>query len=202
MPTTAGPIAAPADRGRRCAPGPSFGPLGPLPSVTAKRRCPDLIFVKPRFEVYKAVSQQIRDDFAEYTQLIERLSLDEAYLNVTENVQNIPLEGRCTRDLREDRGGDRVQCLRRHLLQQVSCETRVRPPKPNGQYVITPEMGPAFVEAGRADFGQAESPGNRGQTVTLKVKLRRSTHSPLLMTAAMLRYHVARTTALPDNACE
>ena len=59
--------------------------------VEAKRQCPDLIFVKPRFEVYKAVSQQIREIFAEHTPIIEPLSLDEAYLDVTENLQNIPL---------------------------------------------------------------------------------------------------------------
>jgi DNA polymerase-4 len=68
-----------------------FGVRSAMPSVTAKRQCPDLIFVKPRFEVYKAVSQQIRDIFAEHTPIIEPLSLDEAYLDVTENLQNIPL---------------------------------------------------------------------------------------------------------------
>jgi DNA polymerase IV len=57
-----------------------------MPSVTAKRRCPDLIFVKPRFEVYKAISQQIREIFAEHTPIVEPLSLDEAYLDVTENL--------------------------------------------------------------------------------------------------------------------
>jgi nucleotidyltransferase/DNA polymerase involved in DNA repair len=62
-----------------------------MPSVTAKRQCPDLIFAKPRFEVSKAVSQRIREIFAEHTPIIEPLSLDEAYLDVTENLQNIPL---------------------------------------------------------------------------------------------------------------
>ena len=60
-----------------------FGVRSAMPSVTAKRQCPDLIFVKPRFEVYKAVSQQIREIFAEHTPIIEPLSLDEAYLDVT-----------------------------------------------------------------------------------------------------------------------
>jgi putative SOS response-associated peptidase YedK len=68
-----------------------FGVRSAMPSVTAKRQCPDLIFVKPRFEVYKAVSQQIREIFAEHTPIIEPLSLDEAYLDVTENLQSIPL---------------------------------------------------------------------------------------------------------------
>src|SRR5450631_4313257 len=68
-----------------------FGVRSAMPSVTAKRQCPDLIFVKPRFDVYKAVSQQIREIYAEHTAIIEPLSLDEAYLDVTENLQGISL---------------------------------------------------------------------------------------------------------------
>jgi DNA polymerase-4 len=60
-----------------------FGIRSAMPSVTAKRRCPDIVFVKPRFDVYRQVSHQIRDIFADYTDLIEPLSLDEAYLDVT-----------------------------------------------------------------------------------------------------------------------
>src|SRR6478736_5045987 len=60
-----------------------FGVRSAMPSVTAKRRCPELIFVKPRFDVYREVSRQIRAIFADYTDLIEPLSLDEAYLDVT-----------------------------------------------------------------------------------------------------------------------
>src|SRR6476469_10187594 len=56
-----------------------FGVRSAMPSVTAKRRCPGLIFVKPRFDVYRSVSQQIRAVFADYTPLIEPLALDEAY---------------------------------------------------------------------------------------------------------------------------
>ena len=57
-----------------------YGVRSAMASLVAIRKCPDLIFVKPRFEVYKAVSAQIRAVFAEYTDLIEPLSLDEAYL--------------------------------------------------------------------------------------------------------------------------
>jgi DNA polymerase-4 len=60
-----------------------FGIRSAMPSVTAKRRCPDIVFVKPRFDVYRQVSHQIRGIFADYTDLIEPLSLDEAYLDVT-----------------------------------------------------------------------------------------------------------------------
>ena len=68
-----------------------FGVHSAMPSITAKRKCPDLIFVKPRFDAYKAISLQIRDIFAEYTPVIEPLSLDEAYLDVTENLKGIIL---------------------------------------------------------------------------------------------------------------
>jgi DNA polymerase-4 len=57
-----------------------------LPSVTAKRKCPELIFVPPRFDVYKSVSREIHEIFALHTKMIEPLSLDEAYLDVTENL--------------------------------------------------------------------------------------------------------------------
>src|SRR3954470_15188226 len=66
-----------------------FGVRSAMPSVTARRRCPELIFVRPRFEVYRSVSHQIRAIFAEYTPLIEPLALDEAYLDVTENLKGI-----------------------------------------------------------------------------------------------------------------
>src|SRR5580693_9150140 len=62
-----------------------FGIRSAMPSVTAKRQYPDLIFVKPRFEVYREISRQTRTIFAEHTEIIEPLSLDEAYLDVTEN---------------------------------------------------------------------------------------------------------------------
>ena len=69
----------------------AFGVRSAVPSIAAKRKCPELIFVPPRFDVYRAVSAQIRTIFAEYTDLIEPLSLDEAYLDVTENHQNISI---------------------------------------------------------------------------------------------------------------
>src|SRR3954469_12892034 len=60
-----------------------FGVRSAMPSVTAARLCPGLVFVPPRFEVYRAVSAQIREIFAGWTPLVEPLSLDEAYLDVT-----------------------------------------------------------------------------------------------------------------------
>ena len=66
-----------------------FGVRSAMSGIAARRKCPELVFVQPRFDVYKAVSQQIRAVFAEHTPVIEPLSLDEAYLDVTENLQAI-----------------------------------------------------------------------------------------------------------------
>jgi DNA polymerase IV len=67
----------------------AFGVRSAMPSVTPKRKCPELIFVAPRFETYCAISAQIREIFAEHTDMIEPLSLDEAYLDVTLNKHGI-----------------------------------------------------------------------------------------------------------------
>ena len=63
----------------------AFGVRSAMPSTTAMRKCAQLMFVPPRFEVYRAVSRQVHAIFADYTPLIEPLSLDEAYLDVTED---------------------------------------------------------------------------------------------------------------------
>ena len=68
----------------------TFGVKSAVPSVTAMRRCPELVFVPPRFDVYRSVSQQIHATFAEFTDLIQPLSLDEAYLDVTANRKGLP----------------------------------------------------------------------------------------------------------------
>src|ERR1700753_1935177 len=63
----------------------AFGVRSALPSVTALRRCPDLIFVRNRQDVYKGVSRQVHEVFAEFSDLVEPLALDEAFLDVTAN---------------------------------------------------------------------------------------------------------------------
>src|ERR1700735_2598966 len=124
-----------------------FGVRSAMPSVTAKRQCPDLIFVKPRFEVYKSISQQIRAIFSEHTSVIEPLSLDEAYLDVTENLQNIPLARDVALAIRAKIKADTglnasAGISYNKFLAKLASDYR----KPNGQYVITPEMGLGFVE--------------------------------------------------------
>src|SRR4051812_48567108 len=67
----------------------AFGIRSALPTKKALQLCPHVIVVRPRFDVYSQVSQQIRGIFKRYTELIEPLSLDEAYLDVTEDIQKI-----------------------------------------------------------------------------------------------------------------
>jgi len=125
-----------------------FGVRSALPSTTALRKCPDLIFKPPRFDAYRAVSRQIHEIFADYTPLIEPLSLDEAYLDVTENLRGIPTASATAKQIRarilEETGLTASAGISYNkFIAKLASDFR----KPNGQYVVTPEMGEAFVEA-------------------------------------------------------
>jgi DNA polymerase IV len=105
-----------------------FGVRSAMPSVTAKRQCPELIFVKPRFEVYKEISRHIRTIFADHTEIIEPLSLDEAYLDVTENIQGIPIATEIATMIRAKILSETgLTASAGHLLQQIPGEARLRP---------------------------------------------------------------------------
>lgn len=124
-----------------------FGVHSAMPSVTAARKCPDLIFVRPRFEVYKAVSQQIREIFAEYTPLIEPLSLDEAYLDVTENLKNMPIATEIALEIRQKiKAATGLNASAGISYNKFLAKMASDLNKPNGQAVITPRNGPAFVQ--------------------------------------------------------
>ncbi|MEY9163531.1 DNA polymerase-4 [Sinorhizobium fredii] len=125
-----------------------FGVHSAMPSVTAKRKCPDLIFVIPRFDVYRAVSEQIRQIFAEYTPLIEPLSLDEAYLDVTENLKGMEIATDIAEEIRAKIKATTgltasAGVSYNKFLAKMASDQR----KPDGLFVITPRNGPAFVEA-------------------------------------------------------
>ena len=125
-----------------------FGVRSAMPSVTALRRCPDLIFVPHRFEVYRAVSAQIRAIFRDYTPLVEPLSLDEAYLDVTENLKGLPSATETAAEIRarildETRLTASAGISYNKFLAKLASDQN----KPNGQFVITPAQGPAFVAA-------------------------------------------------------
>ncbi|NKJ77791.1 DNA polymerase IV [Rhizobium leguminosarum] len=125
-----------------------FGVHSAMPSITAKRKCADLIFVMPRFDVYKSVSLQIRAIFAEYTPLIEPLSLDEAYLDVTDNLKGMKIATDIALEIRakikEATGLNASAGISYNkFLAKMASDLN----KPNGQAVITPRNGPTFVEA-------------------------------------------------------
>src|SRR5437870_11265935 len=124
-----------------------FGVHSAMPSITAKRKCPDLIFVKPRFDAYTAISLQIREIFAEYTPAIEPLSLDEAYLDVTENLKGIVWATQIAEEIRakiraETELTASAGVSYNKFLAKLASDHR----KPDWLFVITPKMGPTFVE--------------------------------------------------------
>jgi len=125
-----------------------FGVRSAMPSVTARRKCPELIFVEPRFDVYKEVSLQIRAIFAEHTPIIEPLSLDEAYLDVTDNLYGIASASEIAELIRAKIRAElnltaSAGVSYNKFLAKLASDHR----KPDGLFVITPAMGPAFVEA-------------------------------------------------------
>ncbi len=124
-----------------------FGIHSAMPSVTAMRLCPQLIFVPPRFDVYRELSRQIHEIFAKYSDFVEPLSLDEAYLDVTENKQGI------------DTAWNTAKAIRAEIFEKTGltasagisynkflAKTSSSKRKPNGQFAVTPDMGETFME--------------------------------------------------------
>ena len=79
----------------------NFGIHSAMASSTAYKLCPDAVFIRSRFDAYRAVSSQIREIFCEYTDLVEPLSLDEAFLDVTENYKGIPSATLIAQEIKE-----------------------------------------------------------------------------------------------------
>ena len=126
----------------------AFGVRSALPSLTALRQCPELIFVPPRFDVYRGVSQQIHAIFAEFADLIEPLALDEAYLDVTINKASVETAWQTAKTIRarilEETGLTASAGVSYNkFLAKLASGRR----KPNGQFAIQPHEGEAFVEA-------------------------------------------------------
>lgn len=124
----------------------AFGVRSAMPSVTAARKCPDLVFVPPRFEVYREVSRQIRQIFTRYTDLIEPLSLDEAYLDVTRDKQQVGSAIRIAEAIRaairEETGLTASAGVSYNkFLAKVASDQN----KPDGIFVVRPHEGPGFV---------------------------------------------------------
>lgn len=124
-----------------------FGVRSAMPSKTAKEKCPHLIFVPPRFPRYKEISRKIREIFYEYTDLVEPLSLDEAYLDVTENKKGMESANQIAKEIRQKifeqtgltaSAGISVN----KFLAKVASDIN----KPNGQKTIHPDKIESFLE--------------------------------------------------------
>jgi DNA polymerase-4 len=124
-----------------------FGVHSAMPSLTAMSKCPQLIFVPARFDVYREVSLQIRDIFLEYTNLVEPLSLDEAYLDVTVNKPGTASATFIAREIKE-RIRDTTALTAsagvsvNKFLAKVASDWK----KPDGLFVILPEEAESFAE--------------------------------------------------------
>ena len=124
-----------------------FGVRSAMPGKTALEKCPQLIVVKPRFQRYKEISQQIRKIFYEFTDLVESLSLDEAYLDVTENKKNMESANDIAREIRkrifEETGLTASAGISiNKFLAKVASDYN----KPNGQKTIHPTQILDFME--------------------------------------------------------
>ncbi|SDX00666.1 DNA polymerase-4 [Aequorivita viscosa] len=124
-----------------------FGVRSAMSGVAAKRNCPDLIFVPPRFDRYREISNEIRKIFFEYTDLVEPLSLDEAYLDVTENKKGNPSATMIAAEIRKkikDKTGLNASAgiSINKFVAKIASDIN----KPNGQKTLSPEEVIPFLE--------------------------------------------------------
>lgn len=125
-----------------------YGVRSAMSSKMALRKCPYLIFVPARFEIYRAVSQQIMDIFHEYTDLVEPLSLDEAFLDVTENFRQIPSATQVAQEIKiEIRKRTQLTASAGVSYNKFLAKIASDYQKPDGLFVIRPKYAEAFIEA-------------------------------------------------------
>lgn len=125
-----------------------FGVRSAMPSIRAKRMCDDLIFVPPRFDAYREVSRQIHGIFRKYTDIIEPLSLDEAYLDVTHNFLGIASATTIAKEIRQSiREQTNLTASAGVSYNKFLAKLASDRNKPDGLCVIRPEQGPEFVAA-------------------------------------------------------
>ncbi len=124
-----------------------FGVRSAISGYLAKKNCPELIFVKPRFDRYKEISQKIRKIFYEYTDLVEPLSLDEAYLDVTQNKKGNPSATLIAQEIRK-RIFDEVGLTASAGISVNKFVAKIASDynKPNGQKTVNPDEVLAFLE--------------------------------------------------------
>ena len=123
-----------------------FGVRSAMPAIRAERLCPEAIFVPPDFTRYRAVSQSTREIFRRHTDLVEPLSLDEAYLDVTENKTGLPTATRVAKTIREQIREElhltaSAGVAPNKFLAKIASDWR----KPDGLFVIQPEDLDTFL---------------------------------------------------------
>ena len=124
-----------------------FGVKSAMSGVLAKQKCPDLIFVKPNFSRYKEISHQIREIFYDYTDLVEPLSLDEAYLDVTENKVGNPSASLIAQEIRNRIFNElNLTASAGISINKFIAKVASDINKPNGQKTINPEEVISFLE--------------------------------------------------------
>lgn len=124
-----------------------FGVRSAISGIQAKKLCPDLIFVRPRFDRYKEISKKIRKIFHDYTDLVEPLSLDEAYLDVTENKKGNPSATLIAQEIRK-RIFEEVGLTASAGISVNKFVAKIASDydKPNGQKTVNPDEVEAFLE--------------------------------------------------------
>ena len=129
-----------------------YGVKSAMPSIIAKKKCKHLIFVKPRFYRYKELSNQIRSIFFEYTDLVEPLSLDEAFLDVTKNKKNIMYANLIAREIRSKiRNQVGLNASAGISINKFIAKVATEINKPNGQKTIHPKQVDSFINALQID---------------------------------------------------
>nr|WP_221411524.1 DNA polymerase IV [Dysgonomonas sp. 216] len=124
-----------------------YGIKSAMASKTALRKCPHLIFVPARFDIYRSVSSQIMDIFHEYTDIVEPLSLDEAFLDVTENLKNIASATQIAKEIKARIFEETALIASagvsfNKFLAKIASDYN----KPNGLFVIKPKIAESFIE--------------------------------------------------------
>ncbi|WP_165040713.1 DNA polymerase IV [Dysgonomonas sp. ZJ709] len=157
-----------------------YGVRSAMASKVALRKCPHLIFVPARFDVYKSVSRQIMEIFHEYTDLVEPLSLDEAFLDVTENHKNISSATQIAQEIK-DRIHEATQLTAsagvsfNKFLAKIASDYN----KPNGLFVIKPKIAERFVESLAIEqfFGVGKVTAERMHQLGIKTGMDLKQHS-------------------------
>lgn len=140
-PSQRGAVAAASYEARR------YGIHSAMPSRTAYLKCPHVIFVQPRFEVYRAISEQIRAIFYRYTDLVEPLALDEAYLDVTDNKLGLPSATLMAQEIKQQIYEEtQLTASAGVSINKFLAKVASGMDKPNGLFLIPPESAAAFIE--------------------------------------------------------